>query len=96
MTVWLAFFFIFKEQKWRKHILIGSFFVGYLLIIALSGFAHSERFHLPALPCYIIIASYGISTLRRRHIRYFTMYLFLLFVAIMAWNWFKLAGRGMA
>jgi hypothetical protein len=94
--VWLAFFFIFKEQKWRKHILIGSFFVGYLLIIALSGFAHSERFHLPALPCYIIIASYGISKLRRRHIRYFTMYLFLLFVVIMAWNWFKLAGRGMA
>lgn len=36
-----ALFLLIKEGKWRDHLLIGSFTMGYLAVIALSAFAQS-------------------------------------------------------
>ena len=98
----LAFFLVFfifyviRKDKWRDFTLIEAFFIGYLMIIAFSAFAQSERFHQPILPLYMIFAAYGITQVTNSTKKYFTWYLVLLFAIIIAWNWFKLAGRGMA
>ena len=89
-------FFVIRKDKWRDFSLIESFFIGYLLILAFSAFAQSERFHQPVLPLYMMFAAYGISQVTNSNKKYFTWYLVLLFAIIIAWNWFKLAGRGMA
>ena len=98
MAFFLAFFifFVIRKDKWRDFSLIESFFIGYLLILAFSAFAQSERFHQPILPLYMMFAAYGISQVTNKTKQYFNWYLVLLFAIILAWNWFKLAGRGLA
>ena len=72
----MAFFLLFalvwviKNQKWRDYILIGSFTFGYLIIIALSAFAQSERFHQPVLPFELILAAFGISIITNKEKKY--------------------------
>ena len=90
-----ALFMLIKEGKWRDHLLIGSFTIGYLVVIALSAFAQSERFHQPALPFILVFAAYGISRADNKTKRYYTIWLAFIFVALIGWSWFKLAGRGM-
>ena len=75
--------------------MIIAFICGYLVVIAMSSFAHSERFHLPALPFALILAAYGISEFKNKDKLYFNLWLVLIFVAMVGWNWFKLAGRGL-
>ena len=97
----LAFFVIFaliwivKEGQWREYITMGAFTIGYLLVVANSSFAQSERFHQPALPFLMVFAAYGISKVTNTQKKYFTWYMAFIFVAIAVWSWFKLAGRGM-
>ena len=98
----LAFFILFtlviiiKQKKWRDFVLIYTFTFSYLFILALSQFAQSERFHLPALPFLLIMAAYGISNSTPKIKRYLNFYMIILFCIIVIWNWFKLAGRGLA
>jgi hypothetical protein len=91
-----ALFWLIKNNKWRDYLLIGSFTIGYLIVIALSAFAHSERFHQPALPFIMVMAAFGVSKITNKEKKYFTWYMAFIFVAIVAWSWFKLAGRGLA
>ena len=91
-----AMIWIFKEGKWREYITMGAFTIGYLMIIAMSSFAQSERFHQPALPFLLVFAAFGISKVTTTQKKYFTWYMAFIFIAIVAWSWFKLAGRGMA
>lgn len=96
----MAFFVIFalivivKSGKWRDYTLIGSFMLTYLIIIALSKFAASERFHVPAMPLLMIFAAYGISQVTNKVKKYFNWWMIFIFVVIVGWSWFKLAGRG--
>ena len=90
-----ALFTLFMSGDWRKHVLPLMFICGYLLVIAMSSFAHSERFHMPALPFALMFAAYGISKLEKKHQRWFSIWLGFMFVAFVAWSWFKLAGRGL-
>jgi len=97
----LAFFIIIsiinliRKKQVRNYILILSFLLAYLSILAQSSFALSERFHLPALPFLIILAAHGISQVNIKNQRYFLPYLILLVIGVVIWNAFKLAGRGM-
>ncbi len=91
-----ALFWVIINKKWREFVLIGSFSIGYLLIIANSSFAQSERFHQPALPFLLIIASFGINKITNNEKKYFDLYLGVIFIAILGWSWYKLAGRGLA
>lgn len=94
--VMFAMLIIIKTGKWRDYVLIGSFTISYLIVIALSSFAHSERFHQPAMPFLMIFAAYGISQVTNATKKYYMWYIAVLFLAIIAWSWFKLAGRGLA
>ncbi|MGC3978985.1 MAG: hypothetical protein QM751_12645 [Paludibacteraceae bacterium] len=87
--------FIIKTKRWREYLFIGTFTIGYLIVLALSAFAQSERFHQPALPFILILSAYGVSEITRKTKKYFTWWLMLIFVAIVGWSWFKLAGRGL-
>lgn len=92
--VLLGLLFLIKHREYRKHLSILSFLFAYLAILAQSSFAISERFHLPLVPFLLIIASFGISKVNRRNKKYFIPYLIFITVIIIAWNWFKLSGRG--
>ena len=98
----MAFFTIFaliwviRNKKWRDYILIGSFTIGYLIVISLSAFGQAERFHLPALPFELIMAAYGISLMTNKDKKYFRWWMIFIFIAIVAWSYIKLAGRGLA
>ena len=80
---------------WRKHVLPLSLMVGYLVVIAFSNFAHSERFHQPVLPFELMFAAYGISQLQQKHVKWIDYWLVFVAVANIGWAWFKLAGRGL-
>ncbi len=93
--IYLSIFFVLKRKKWRDFVLIEVFFLAYLGVIALSAFAHSERFHQPALPVYVMFIAYGISTATNKSKKYFNYYTVLVFLALVAWNFIKLKGRGL-
>jgi hypothetical protein len=90
-----ALFWILKNGKWQEYVLIGSFTIGYVVVLAMSAFAQSERFHQPALPFELILAAFGITLITKKEKKYQTFYLIIIFVAIVGWSWFKLAGRDM-
>lgn len=82
---------------WRKYVLPLAVLCGYLVVLVFSSFAQSERFHLPVLPLTLMFAGYGISKMNEVWWikKYFPYWCVLMLVAAVAWNWFKLAGRGM-
>ncbi|GAB3279167.1 hypothetical protein GCM10027347_53750 [Larkinella harenae] len=84
---------LYKQKKIREHILLLAVLFSYIFVLASSGFALSERFHLPLIPFLLILAAYGVSQLNQRNKKYYVPYLFLVSVIIIGWNWFKLAGR---
>ena len=92
-----ALFILLFSGDWRKYVLPLAILCGYLVVLVFSSFAHSERFHLPILPFTLMFAAYGISKMNEvRWIKkYYPYWCALMFVAAIAWNWFKLAGRGM-
>ncbi len=83
-------------NNWRNHILIGVFLLAYLAILSLSAFAHSDRFHMPALAIEMLFIAYGISFWRFAKIRrWYYLWCIMMIIVAVGWNWFKLAGRGM-
>lgn len=98
---YLAFFAIwcfvaaFRQKSYRDFSLIGSFTLFYVVIIAFSFAFNSERYHQPALPGLLILAAYGMTRFKRRDFAFYYSYDLLLLVAIVAWNYIKLAARGL-
>lgn len=93
----LAMVMLLISGKWREHLLPLSFLLGYLVVLTMSTFAQSERFHQPAMPFEFMFAAYGLSiaVTKPKYKRWFTYWCGLMFIACIAWNWFKLAGRGL-
>lgn len=99
----ISFFTIFAmvmlllSGKWRDHLLPLAFLLGYLVVLTMSTFAQSERFHQPIIPFEFMFAAYGMSiaVTKLKYKRWFTYWCGLMFIAAIAWNWFKLAGRGL-
>jgi hypothetical protein len=92
----LALFLLLKRGDWRKHVLPIATMCGYLVVLVFSNFAHSERFHFPALAMELMFAAYGVTQLTNKHKRWFVIWLVLICVANIAWAYVKLKGRGMA
>ena len=92
-----ALFIMLFSGNWRRYVLPVSILCGYLVVLVFSTFAHSERFHLPILPLHLMMAAYGISQMNKLRIlqKGYPWWCALMIVAALAWNWFKLAGRGM-
>lgn len=92
-----AMVMLLMSGKWREHLLPLSFMLGYLVVLTMSTFAQSERFHQPVMPFELMFAAYGLSiaVTKPKYKRWFTYWCALMFVAALAWSWFKLKGRGL-
>jgi hypothetical protein len=88
-------FSLLSNKEWRKHTLIIFYILAYLAVLVLSGYAQSGRFHAPVLPFEILLAAYGITIFPRNKRHWFNYALIFEVVVCLAWNWFKLKGRGM-
>ncbi len=93
----LVMFMMLISGEWRRHVFILAYTCGYLLVLVMSEFAHSGRFHMPIWPMLMLFAAYGIQVAKtnKKLRRWFPLVLVLEVVASLVWNWFKLAGRGM-
>ena len=83
--------------EWRRHVFIIAYTLGYHMVLVMSNFAHSGRFHMPVWPMILLFAAYGIqiAKVNKKMQRGFTIALVLEVAICLAWNWFKLKGRGM-
>ena len=93
-----ALVMLLLSGKWREHMLPLALMLGYAVVLAFSSFAHSERFHQPGMPFELMFAAYGLSiaATKPKYKRWFMYWCGVMFIAAIAWNWFKLAGRGLA
>ena len=88
---------LLASGEWRKHVFILAYTVGYLAVLVFSGYAQSGRFHMPIWPMILLFAACGVQIAKsNKRLRLGFNFVLLLEVIIsLAWNWFKLAGRGM-
>lgn len=93
----LVMFIMLLSGEWRRHVFIIAYTLGYLLTLVLSSFAQSGRFHMPIWPMLMLFAAYGIQVAKKnkRIRKWYWGVLVVEVIACLAWNWFKLAGRGM-
>ena len=92
----LAMLMLLLTGDWRKFTLPLAMMLGYLLMLAFTEFAHSLRFHIPVMPFEMMFAAYAITNMRKKHRNWYLIWCLVMVVACFAWNWFKLAGRGLA
>lgn len=95
-VIWILITMLLSGE-WRRHVFILAYTLGYLASLVLSKFAQSGRFHMPILPMLMLFAAYGIQVAKTnpKMRRWFPIALFVEVLACLAWNWFKLKGRGM-
>lgn len=98
---YLAFFALWcvvvaiREKRWRDFSLVGSYTLLYALMLAVTFAFNSERYHLPVMPGMLIMAAFTMTRFRRKDFKYYYVYCALMVVAIVAWNYLKLAARGL-
>ena len=92
----LAMIMLLLNGEWRKYTLPLAMLLGYLLMLAFTQFAHSLRFHIPVMPFEMMFAAYAIVNMRKKHRNWYMIWCLLCIVMCFGWNWFKLAGRGLA
>ena len=93
----LVFLMMLISGEWRRHVFILAYTVGYLMVLVMSNFAQSGRFHMPIWPMLMLFAAYGVQ-IAKGNVKLrsgFTWVLVAEVVICLAWNWFKLKGRGM-
>lgn len=87
---------LFRKSNWRNSSFLLEFLIGYLIVLGVSSFAHSGRFHHPVICIELIFAAYGMQAVRTiRQAKMFNLLFMLEVVFVVGWNWFKLAGRGL-
>ena len=86
---------LFVKKNWRNFALVGSFVIGYLGVISMSGFANAERFLLPGLPCLIVMWAYGISQLTAKSFKFVNFWCVIVPIMEIGWSYFKIGSRGM-
>jgi hypothetical protein len=93
----MVMFMMLISGEWRRHVFIIAYTCGYLMVLVMSSFAQSGRFHMPIWPMLMLFAAYGIQIAKTnvKLRRWFPLVLVIEVVACLAWNWFKLKGRGM-
>ena len=95
--VLIVMFMMLISGEWRRHVFILAYTIGYLIVLVMSEFAQSGRFHMPIWPMLLLFAAYGVQIAKTngRVKRWFTIALMIEVVACLVWNWYKLAGRGL-
>ena len=90
-----ALLVLWRTGEWKQHIIVLAYLLGYMAALALSSYIHAGRFHYPILPFDMMMAAYGVMHFKKKHFKYFNMFLLIEFATIIFWNWFKLKGRGL-
>lgn len=98
-----SFFVIFVllmmlfSGDWRSHVFPAALMCGYLLVMVMSSYAQSGRFHMPIIPFEMMFAAYGVYWARTKvkYREWFGYALFIEFVACIGWQYFKLKGQGL-
>lgn len=95
-VIWVMIVMLLSGE-WRRHVFIIAYTVGYLMVLVMSTFAQSGRFHMPIWPMLMLFSAYGVQVAKGniKMRRWFNVALVIEVVACLAWNWFKLKGRGM-
>ena len=94
--VLFALITIFRRKSWGGSVMTIAYLIGYLIALSFSSFAHSGRFHIPVIPVEMIFAALGINLIRnKRQASFFDYFLVIEFLIVLAWNGFKLKGRGL-
>lgn len=97
----IMYFFVFIglirfiRQRKAGAIFAASFAILYILILAISGISFQDRFQVLALPFLIVFMSDGIVAQYQEKEKHWIIYLSFIFLAILAWNIFKLSNRGL-
>ena len=93
----IVMFMMLISGEWRRHVFILAYTVGYLMVLVMSNFAQSGRFHMPIWPMLMLFAAYGVQIAKTngKVRKWFPAVLVLEVFICLAWNWFKLKGRGM-
>lgn len=94
-TIFALFVLLFSGE-WRKHVLPIAMTCGYLVVLVFSNFAHSERFHYPVLGLELMFAAFGVSQVKNKQKRWYTLWLMFVCLVNVGWSYIKLAGRGMS
>lgn len=91
----LLFVMLLMQNKWRPYTFPIAALCGYLMSLTLSSFAHSGRFHEPAVPLELMFAAAAMQLYPQQIKRLWRPALFFEVLVVVAWNWFKLKGRGL-
>jgi hypothetical protein len=83
------------RRVFRKSSLIVMFALGHIMILAMAAVSFQGRYQLPTLPFMIIFMAVGFSYTKRPLTGRWVIYLIFLFLAIFAWNYFKMSIRGL-
>ncbi len=92
----ICFILLLLQNKWRPYTFLIAVLCGYLLSLVMSSFAHSGRFHEPAVPLELMFAAAAMSLYPKQIKRLWKPALFFEVLVVVVWNWFKLKGRGLA
>jgi len=77
----------------RESFPVWAFAAGYSIILGLTAMFTSVRFGYNAMPAFFILIAVGVH--HRQKFPYWQLYLVGAVFVIFAWNYFRLAGRGM-
>lgn len=88
-----SIWFVFKKEL-RQNLMYLFFIFAYLFIVAYSGYGNSMRYNLVVLPILLIYTAKGIQDITFNQRKVYHIYLFILVLVILMWNYSKLAGRG--
>lgn len=91
-----AMVLLLLSGDWRRYTLPLAMLLGYLMMLVFTQFAHSLRFHIPVMPFEMMFAAYALTNMRKKQRNWYLYWCIFTIVTCFAWNWFKLAGRGLA
>lgn len=97
ILIFFAFFGIIYSLKYyfRKHILILAFTFSYQLILAVSAVSTSGRYQLVTLPFLCVFMGIGIHEYKPKKNSLWIIFLFIMLLVIIGWNYFKLSIRNL-
>ncbi|MDZ7720041.1 MAG: hypothetical protein U5K72_14595 [Balneolaceae bacterium] len=89
----LVGFWKVMKQNMSESLAVWGFAVGYTLILGVTALFTAVRFGYNAMPAFFILIAIGIK--HRNEFPWWKLYLIGAVGLILAWNYFRLAGRGM-
>jgi hypothetical protein len=87
--------YISIRYRLRDSLPLWIFSLLYLFTLAQSNFIMDERFKLVISPFLIMFIAVGLSEKFRNKTKWWGLYLFFMALVIFAWNYYRLAGRGL-